>query len=759
MINRSILLIDSDPKNLRILLNNFVEAKFEADQATTDAEAFKKLKEKQYDLVISDVAGPGIDGYRLLEHMQREFVEEQIPVVFLTQKSDIYHRVKSFKLGVKDYIVKPIHVKEILARIEMLLSRLARRREEATIAKKKFVGRLEDLVLAELIEAFGVERKSGILSLFNENGLSGQVFFKNGCVINAATASLKVEDAIYKMMSWHKGRFSMLFCDVEVADEIGASNMGLLLQGAKMMEDRAELLGQLPSLDAVLITTVNFKKIISKKDLANDLDEFIALFDGERSLARIIDESPYDEITALKRILKLYRLGFLHVLKDFAGDPLQKTSVMEDTFEPVTSEMLKDEEESIPDLKRTNSIEDDAQPNEEINEELPTVLPGRNANTSTFKDDPDEQPESPHPLRKASHFGFKSPTKTFDKLGLHIDEDFVGKETEKPDEDEKQEYIPESYITGSMEEVEPLGPIEEVIGEENEFKDEQSYELESELETDKEGALEESFSEEWKDDLTENEDFSGLLGKSHPADALLEVDEDEIDFETEEEPEWSRPNLIRQGASIGEGETESVAPMPAEEKTEYNEETDVKALFRKAKGSILVLGADASERMKIVDILATGRTREIKATSSELSDIYYGTAEFLGGHLLNLISLTIEKEFTPLLDYFSKTVLGYVLLINPAGTDWNYYSYLIKVLREKLHAPGMIVIRSNNGNANYLNAAKFRAKLSLQENEGIQVCGELDQINAKRIIFSLFEPYQKKRKGRGSANQKMVTPA
>lgn len=113
------------------------------------------------------------------------------------------------------------------------------------------------------------------------------------------------------------------------------------------MDLRNELLKQLPSLDAVVITTSNFKKILSQKEMNQELKEFLKLFDGERSLGRIIDDCRENEIVTLKRIVKLYKLGFLHVLRDFAKDqPLQ----------------FKSEYEEYPEYEPVNGPSDDTEP-------------------------------------------------------------------------------------------------------------------------------------------------------------------------------------------------------------------------------------------------------------------------------------------------------------------------------------------------------------------------------------------------------------
>ena len=336
MSERQVLVVDHDAKNLKLFEGYFSEAHFRVHTAVNDGDALKYLERNVYDVVVCELHAPGIDGFRLLKEIQRDAPRSAAAVVFLSAKSDVWNRVKSLKLGAKDYIVKPVHVREIVARVKMILQRTAGRREGEVPEANIFSGRLEDLSVIDLIEIFGIEKKTGVLTLINENGFGGQIVFNRGCVFSANTGALRAEEAVYKLMAWNRGRFTMLFGDVDAEDEMMISNMGMLLQGAKRMDLRNELLKQLPSLDAVVITTSNFKKILAQKEMNPELKEFLVLFDGERTLGRIIDDCRENEIITLKRIVKLYKLGFLHVLRDFAREeqPVQfKSDMAEELFE------------------------------------------------------------------------------------------------------------------------------------------------------------------------------------------------------------------------------------------------------------------------------------------------------------------------------------------------------------------------------------------------------------------------------------------
>lgn len=313
MKGKRLLLVDDDPKNIKILRESFSLAEFDVDFAPSDTEAFTKIELNPPDVIVTELAPPKIDGYRLLEQVERNPKTADVPVIFLTKKSDVWNRVKSFKLGAKDYIVKPLHVKEIVARINMVLNRIEKRKMQEAEEKRKHTGRLEDLSVIDLIESLGVKRKSGVLTLTNENGKSGQIFFSEGSIINASCGSMVSEDAVYQMVAWRKGRFTIVFKQVDVPDEISVSNLGLLMQAAKRMEQREKILALLPASNCVFALSDTFKKIISKKGVNPELEKFVNLFDGVNDISRIIDASDFDDLRTLERINKLYKLGFLEI--------------------------------------------------------------------------------------------------------------------------------------------------------------------------------------------------------------------------------------------------------------------------------------------------------------------------------------------------------------------------------------------------------------------------------------------------------------
>lgn len=74
-----------------------------------------------YDLILLDIMLPNKNGFKILESLQREKIET--PVIILTAKSEIYDKLNGLENGADDYITKPFHMKELIARVKVVLKR------------------------------------------------------------------------------------------------------------------------------------------------------------------------------------------------------------------------------------------------------------------------------------------------------------------------------------------------------------------------------------------------------------------------------------------------------------------------------------------------------------------------------------------------------------------------------------------------------------------------------------------------------------
>lgn len=117
-----ILLVEDDKdlnNTVRIILE---ENGYDITQCYDGEQALKKFDDNTYDIVISDIMMPNMDGYALAEEIRE--VNKQIPILFMTAKDDISSKEKGFKIGIDDYIVKPFDLQELVIRIGAILRRL-----------------------------------------------------------------------------------------------------------------------------------------------------------------------------------------------------------------------------------------------------------------------------------------------------------------------------------------------------------------------------------------------------------------------------------------------------------------------------------------------------------------------------------------------------------------------------------------------------------------------------------------------------------
>jgi DNA-binding response OmpR family regulator len=118
--DKNILVVDDDPK-IRNMLRNCLEGDGAiVTEASSASDVEKLLLQGVYDLVTLDINLGTDDGFEVARKIRKS---SQMPIIMLTGKDDVIDRVVGLELGADDYIVKPFHVRELLARVKSVLRR------------------------------------------------------------------------------------------------------------------------------------------------------------------------------------------------------------------------------------------------------------------------------------------------------------------------------------------------------------------------------------------------------------------------------------------------------------------------------------------------------------------------------------------------------------------------------------------------------------------------------------------------------------
>jgi len=116
------ILVVEDDKDLNKTVCSFLNhSGYEAIGCLNANEAYDALTDHIVDLIVSDVMMPGIDGFEFAENVRE--LSEDIPILFMTAKDDIASKQRGFRIGVDDYMVKPVDFDELFLRIGALLRR------------------------------------------------------------------------------------------------------------------------------------------------------------------------------------------------------------------------------------------------------------------------------------------------------------------------------------------------------------------------------------------------------------------------------------------------------------------------------------------------------------------------------------------------------------------------------------------------------------------------------------------------------------
>lgn len=168
-----ILVVDDDKKINQTVCVWLNDCGFEAKGVLSATEAYDEMYNQLYELIISDIMMPEVDGFEFARTVRE--VNMRIPILFMSAKDDLPSKQKGFQLGIDDYMVKPIELAELEMRVRALL-----RRANIETERKLSVGNL----------------------VLDADGMTAEV---DGEEIAVATREFNI---LYKLLSYPKKTFT-----------------------------------------------------------------------------------------------------------------------------------------------------------------------------------------------------------------------------------------------------------------------------------------------------------------------------------------------------------------------------------------------------------------------------------------------------------------------------------------------------------------------------------------------------------------------
>ena len=146
---RAEILIAEDNPDMRALLSRLVGREFRVRVARNGKEALQSLREKAPDLVLSDVMMPEMSGTELCQAIKSDLSTRSIPVVLVTSKAEREMKIEGLEIGADDYVTKPFHPRELMARVRSLV-RVGELQNQLRSRNQELESALMEVKLAEV---------------------------------------------------------------------------------------------------------------------------------------------------------------------------------------------------------------------------------------------------------------------------------------------------------------------------------------------------------------------------------------------------------------------------------------------------------------------------------------------------------------------------------------------------------------------------------------------------------------------------------
>lgn len=225
-----VLLLDDDPDVLELYQQMLMQlpSKPEVHIATSGARAMALLDSEPFNLLVSDLKMPKMDGLQVITIVRRK--HPQLRTIVLTGVADEEMRARAYGMGIDLYLEKPNNSKELNFLMDCI---------ESLLDTEKSGGGFRGVQSKSLVDLIQLECLSGSTSVLKiTNGkIEGKIWIQDGDLIDASTPDEQAEEAFKRILSWKSGNFEILPGEAGRPRKIMTSYQGLLLDTVQAQDE------------------------------------------------------------------------------------------------------------------------------------------------------------------------------------------------------------------------------------------------------------------------------------------------------------------------------------------------------------------------------------------------------------------------------------------------------------------------------------------------------------------------------------------
>jgi CheY-like chemotaxis protein len=223
---KRILLVDDETNVVKSCARMLELEGFAVEGVTSGKEALDLYRRESFDIVMTDLKMPDVDGLEVLTAVRR--LNPDAAVVIFTAYGTKAIVVEALRLGAREFLEKPLDTKVLVATVHRILDQ-----ENGTTVR----GNLRTMTLASIFQINCTELNQARLRI-RYGGQEGSVYFADGNIVHAELGSQVAEEAIYEMLSWEDGDFELEMDIPAPQRTITAGWSGLLLEGMRLLDEQ-----------------------------------------------------------------------------------------------------------------------------------------------------------------------------------------------------------------------------------------------------------------------------------------------------------------------------------------------------------------------------------------------------------------------------------------------------------------------------------------------------------------------------------------
>jgi len=234
-----ILLVDDEVDYLTLLKLKLVNEGFDVTAVDSAEEALASMEKAVPDLVVADVLMPGMDGIAMFRKMRGSGAPyAETPLLFISGRDDLQTKVDALHLGAEDFLVKPVDLKELAARVRNIIRRDVKWRKGAPApgTSSGVVGDLKNLGIPDIVQTLHLGLKTACVRLRGKGG-EGRIWFENGRIRHCDLGDSSGESAFYEMLRWQEGPFVIAHGQTTKLRTIEMDEMQLMMEGLRRLDE------------------------------------------------------------------------------------------------------------------------------------------------------------------------------------------------------------------------------------------------------------------------------------------------------------------------------------------------------------------------------------------------------------------------------------------------------------------------------------------------------------------------------------------